>query len=60
MINRDGGNPVQFDSGYHHHKTQWFHNGRVVGGESGSGLAYGSQPINSSGKKVLTSALDQH
>lgn len=40
----DGVNPAQFDSGYHHHKTQWFHNGKVAGGMAGTGLMYGSEP----------------
>ena len=59
---RDGVNPAQFDSGYHHHKTQWFHNGKVVSGTSGSGFVYGSRPkenYGSAGKKdfLIISAL---
>lgn len=55
---RDGVNP-----GYHHHKTQWFHNGKVVGGTSGSGFLYGSQPgekYGSAGKKEILFFLRLH
>ncbi|XP_073236100.1 uncharacterized protein [Porites lutea] len=44
----DAANPVKFQQGYHHHKTQWFDSGKVTGGAGGSGLVYGSDPSNKS------------
>lgn len=54
LIDRDQVRPAPFESGYHHHKTQWFHNGKIIGGTSGSGLVYGSdqrEKSSSSGKR---------
>ncbi|XP_068745397.1 uncharacterized protein [Montipora capricornis] len=34
-------NSGKFDSGYHHHKTQWFDSGKVTG-KASSGFLYGS------------------
>lgn len=49
---RDAANPVKFQQGYHHHKTQWFDSGKVTGGAGGSGLVYGSDPNNKSTGKM--------
>nr|XP_058964974.1 uncharacterized protein LOC131791646 isoform X1 [Pocillopora verrucosa] len=45
--------PAPFESGYHHHKTQWFHNGKIIGGTSGSGLVYGSDQREKSSSSVF-------
>ena len=55
IVNRDAVNPGKFESGYHHHKTQWFDSSKVAAGAAGSGLVYGSeQRGNSSGKKAVS------